>query len=49
MDFLNVLEPQRQLYTSGNQLVQSERRIVVNLVALYKELGGGWEIFSQVN
>ena len=49
VDFLNVLESQRQLYTSEDQLVQSERGIVVNLVALYKALGGRWEVFSQVN
>jgi outer membrane protein TolC len=49
VDFLNVLESQRQLYTSEDQLVQSERGIVVNLVALYKALGGGWELFSQTN
>jgi outer membrane protein TolC len=49
VDFLNVLESQRQLYTSEDQLVQSERGIVVNLVALYKALGGGWEVFSQTN
>ena len=49
VDFLNVLESQRQLYTSEDQLVQSERGIVVNLIALYKALGGGWEVFSQVN
>ncbi|MGH7411583.1 MAG: efflux transporter outer membrane subunit [Candidatus Methylomirabilis sp.] len=49
VDFLNVLESQRQLYASEDQLVQSERGIVVNLVALYKALGGGWEVFSQVN
>jgi hypothetical protein len=34
---------------SEDQLVQSERGIVVNLVALYKALGGGWEVFSQMN
>ena len=49
VDFLNVLESQRELYTSEDQLVQSERGIVVNLVALYKALGGGWEVFSQMN
>ncbi len=49
VDFLNVLESQRQLYTSEDKLVQSERGIVVNLVALYKALGGGWEVFSRVN
>ncbi len=48
-DFLNVLESQRQLCASENQPVQSGRGIVVNLVALYRALGGGWEVFSQVN
>jgi len=49
VDFLNVLESQRQLYPSEDQLVQSERGILVNLVALYKALGGGWEVFSRMN
>ena len=42
MDFLNVLESQRQLYISEDQLVQSEGGIVVHLDALYKALGWGW-------
>jgi len=42
-DFLNVLETQRALYVSEDQLVQSERTVVSNLIALYKALGGGWE------
>lgn len=49
VDFLNVLQSQRQLYTSEDQLVQSERGICVNLVALYKALGGSWEVFPQMN
>jgi NodT family efflux transporter outer membrane factor (OMF) lipoprotein len=42
-DFLAVLDAQRSLYASQDQLVQSERALVVNLIALYKALGGGWE------
>jgi NodT family efflux transporter outer membrane factor (OMF) lipoprotein len=42
-DFLNVLEAQRALYLSEDQLVQSERVVSANLVAVYKALGGGWE------
>lgn len=49
VDFRNVLESQRQLYTSEDRLVQSEPGIVVNLVALYKALSGGWEVFSPMN
>ena len=41
--FLNVLDAQRTLYASQDQLVQSETTMVTNLIALYKALGGGWE------
>ncbi|QQS09704.1 MAG: efflux transporter outer membrane subunit [Phycisphaerales bacterium] len=40
-DFLNVLDSQRALYDSEDQLVQSEITMSTNLVALYKALGGG--------
>lgn len=43
VDFLNVLEAQRALYVSEDQLVQSERAVSANMVAVYKALGGGWE------
>ena len=43
IDFLNVLTAQRSLYTSEDALVQSERNITTDLIALYKALGGGWE------
>ena len=42
-DFLNVLNAQRSLYASEDALVQSERSIAIDLIALYKALGGGWE------
>ncbi len=44
IEFLNVLDAQRRLYASQDALVQSERTVATNLVALYKALGGGWEI-----
>jgi multidrug efflux system outer membrane protein len=43
-DFLTVLDTQRALYFAQDQLVQSEQAVVTNLIALYKALGGGWEI-----
>jgi NodT family efflux transporter outer membrane factor (OMF) lipoprotein len=46
-DFLNVLSAQRSLLLSEDALVQSDRTVAANLVALYKALGGGWEIESQ--
>ncbi len=42
-DFLRVLESERSLYQAQDALVQSDRTVSVNLVALYKSLGGGWE------
>jgi len=42
-DFLNVILAQRALYTSQDALAQSETTVIVNLIALYKALGGGWE------
>jgi NodT family efflux transporter outer membrane factor (OMF) lipoprotein len=43
VDFLNVLETQRALYSSESDLAQSQAIMASNLVALYKALGGGWE------
>ncbi|MGQ9920151.1 MAG: efflux transporter outer membrane subunit [Desulfobacca sp.] len=42
-DFLNVLTAQRSLFVTEEALAQSTRDLTVNLVALYKALGGGWE------
>jgi len=43
VDFLTVLDNERSVYAVEDQLVQSDRTLVVSLVALYKALGGGWE------
>lgn len=43
-DFLTVLDAQRNLFAAEDQLAQSDRNISTNLVAIYKALGGGWEI-----
>lgn len=42
-DFLNVLQAQRSLYASEDELIQSIRTSCIQLVALYKALGGGWD------
>ena len=41
-NFLDVLDAQRQLYSSEDALTQNRANISENLVALYKALGGGW-------
>jgi outer membrane protein, multidrug efflux system len=43
-DFLNVLQAQRALFLTQDALTQSIQTISTNLVALYKALGGGWDM-----
>ena len=47
LDFLAVLDAQRSLYQSQDSLAQSDRVVTTDLIALYKALGGGWEIESM--
>ncbi len=42
-DFLNVLDAQRNLLAAEQQYTDASTLIAVNLVSLYKSLGGGWE------
>jgi NodT family efflux transporter outer membrane factor (OMF) lipoprotein len=46
-NFINVLDAERSLYQAQDALVQSDRTISANLIALYKSLGGGWEAIAQ--
>jgi multidrug efflux system outer membrane protein len=46
-DFLNVLIAQRSLFATEDALAQSTRTVDTNLIALYKALGGGWEMGGQ--
>jgi multidrug efflux system outer membrane protein len=43
VDFLNVLDAQRQLYQAEDALTISQGRLASNLVTLYESLGGGWD------
>jgi NodT family efflux transporter outer membrane factor (OMF) lipoprotein len=42
-DFLHVLDAERSLYQAQDTLVRSDRAVSVDLISLYKSLGGGWE------
>ncbi len=42
--FLNVLEAQRSLLLAQQLAVAAERQVALNLVGIYKALGGGWEV-----
>jgi NodT family efflux transporter outer membrane factor (OMF) lipoprotein len=46
-DFLHVLDSECSLYSAQDALVQSDQTVSLNLVQLYKALGGGWE--SETN
>jgi multidrug efflux system outer membrane protein len=49
VDFLSVLEAQRELYANEDQLVQSQTSVTTNLVGLYRALGGGWSVGGPVS
>jgi NodT family efflux transporter outer membrane factor (OMF) lipoprotein len=42
-DFLTVLDAERSLLATQQQLADSTTAVSANLVAIYKALGGGWE------
>ena len=44
---LDLLLSERALYQAQDQLIVSSQRLNVNLVALYKALGGGWKITAD--
>jgi multidrug efflux system outer membrane protein len=43
-DFISVLDAERDEFGTEDSLAQSDRAISTNLIALYKALGGGWEV-----
>ena len=43
VDFQRVLDSQRSLLTSEDQLASSEANVATNLIRLYRALGGGWQ------
>jgi len=49
VDFLHVLDSENALYTEQDTLVQSDQAVSLNLVQLYKALGGGWENEKEVS
>ncbi|MHC4315748.1 MAG: efflux transporter outer membrane subunit [Planctomycetota bacterium] len=43
-DFQNVLDMQRTLWTQQDRLAVSRGQIVLNLIRIYKAVGGGWPL-----
>jgi multidrug efflux system outer membrane protein len=48
-DFNNVLVSQRDLLSQQDQYLISESQAVVNLISLYKALGGGWDLNEKID
>ena len=46
-DFLAVLDAQREMYANEDLFAQSRTAQTLDLIALYKALGGGWQSSSQ--
>ncbi|OQD46061.1 transporter [Candidatus Brocadia sapporoensis] len=44
VDYLRVLDTQRALLQEEIRLAETRSSVVTNLIALYKALGGGWEL-----
>ena len=47
--FIDVLDAQRQLAQAQEQATQARMQSALDLVALYKALGGGWETYQNVS
>lgn len=47
VDFQRVIDSQRFLVTQQDQWTRARGEIALNLIAIYKALGGGWEVISQ--
>ncbi|MBN8549096.1 MAG: efflux transporter outer membrane subunit [Deltaproteobacteria bacterium] len=46
-EFINVLDSERSHYASQQSLIQSQQAALLDIIALYKALGGGWEVGPQ--
>ena len=44
VDFLSVLDAQRELYADEDLTVQSQTTVTTDVIALYRALGGGWSV-----
>ncbi len=47
-DFLNVLDAERQEFTIEDQNAIAQEAVVIQYIALYKALGGGWELYEEL-
>lgn len=45
-DFLNLLDAQREEYAIEDQAAVAQEAVIIQYIALYKALGGGWELYD---
>jgi outer membrane protein TolC len=48
-DFRDVLDAQRGLFLLQSELARADTAVSLDLIALYKALGGGWSAVSQAD
>jgi outer membrane protein TolC len=48
IDFLNVLDAQRQLYQLQDEYTLAQQSVAEGYIAVYKALGGGWQPYKDV-
>jgi outer membrane protein TolC len=46
-DFQRVLDAQRSLLQQQNELARTSSSVTTDLIAMYKALGGGWEVRDE--
>ncbi|MBQ6435351.1 MAG: TolC family protein, partial [Synergistaceae bacterium] len=46
INYTDVLNSQMQVYSLENDFVSSEGQKIINLIALFKSLGGGWRLLE---
>jgi NodT family efflux transporter outer membrane factor (OMF) lipoprotein len=44
VDFLSVLDAQRELYANEDQAIESQTTVTTDVIVLYRALGGGWNV-----
>jgi NodT family efflux transporter outer membrane factor (OMF) lipoprotein len=47
IDFSDVLEAQRSALSFEDELAQSDGSVTINLIRLYKSIGGGWSVNDE--
>jgi outer membrane protein TolC len=47
-NYLDVLDAQRELYALQDQSATTQEQVVLQYVALYKAMGGGWENYQTI-